>query len=42
MDSTDPYHTVQDLLDHLSAIYEDPNRTFEAKNEFKKLFINKG
>jgi hypothetical protein len=41
-DSTDPYNTVQDLFDHLSAIYEDPNRVFEAKNEFKKLYMSKG
>jgi hypothetical protein len=40
-DSADPYRTIQDLLDHLSEIYEDPNRTFEAKNEFKKLFMSK-
>jgi hypothetical protein len=40
-DAVDPYRTVQDLLDHLNSIYEDPNRLFTAKNEFKKIFMNK-
>jgi hypothetical protein len=37
--SADPYQSATDLLEHLQSIYEDPNRVFKAKNEFKKLFM---
>jgi hypothetical protein len=40
-DAVDRYRTVQDLFDHLTSIYEDPNRLFTAKNEFKKLYMSK-
>ena len=33
------YTTIQDLFEHLTSTYENPNRLFTAKNEFKKLFI---
>ena len=35
----DPYTTIQDLYDHLTTLFENPNRMFIAKNEFKKLYI---
>ena len=38
-DAADPYTTAEDILSHLQSIYEDPNRVFNAKNEFKKLFM---
>ena len=38
-DAIDPYGTVQDLFDHLKSIFEDPNRVFTAKTDFKKLYI---
>ena len=38
-DAVDPYSTVQDLFEHLTSAYENPNRLFTAKNDFKKLFI---
>ena len=34
-----PYTTIQDLFEHLTSAYKNPNRLFIAKNEFKKLFI---
>ena len=33
------YTTIQDLFEHLTFAYKNPNRLFIAKNEFKKLFI---
>ena len=33
------YSTVQDLFEHLTSAYKNPNQLFTAKNEFKKLFI---
>jgi len=38
-DAADPYTTYAEVLSHLQSIYEDPNRIFNAKNEFKKLFM---
>lgn len=38
-DAPDQYTTAEELLSHLQSIYEDPNRVFNAKNEFKKLFM---
>jgi hypothetical protein len=35
----DLYITVQDLFEHLTFAYKNPNRVFIAKNEFKKLFM---
>jgi hypothetical protein len=37
--AVDLYTIVQDLFEHLTSAYENPNRLFIAKNEFKKLFI---
>ena len=34
-----PYTTIQDLYDHLTTSFKNPNRIFTAKNEFKKLYI---
>ena len=34
-----PYTTIQDLYDHLTTLFENPNRMFTAKNEFKKLYM---
>ena len=33
------YITIQDLFEHLTFAYKNPNRLFIAKNEFKKLFM---
>jgi hypothetical protein len=38
-DAVDLYTTVQDLFEHLTFAYKNPNRLFTAKNDFKKLFI---
>jgi hypothetical protein len=38
-DAIDLYTTVQDLFEHLTSAYKNPNRLFTAKNEFRKLFI---
>jgi hypothetical protein len=38
-DAADPYTTYAEVLSHLQSIYEDPNCVFNAKNEFKKLFM---
>ena len=38
-DTVNPYTTIQDLFEHLTFAYENPNRLFIAKNKFKKLFI---
>jgi hypothetical protein len=35
----DLYTTVQDLFEHLTFAYKNPNQLFTAKNEFRKLFI---
>ena len=35
----DPYTTIQDLYNYLTTLFENPNRIFTAKNEFKKLYI---
>jgi hypothetical protein len=37
--AVDLYTTIQDLFEHLTFAYKNPNRLFTAKNEFKKLFI---
>jgi hypothetical protein len=37
--TVDLYITIQDLFEHLTSAYKNPNRLFIAKNEFKKLFI---
>jgi hypothetical protein len=37
--AVDLYSTVQDLFEHLTSAYKNPNRLFTAKNDFKKLFI---
>jgi hypothetical protein len=38
-DAINPYTNIQELFEHLTSAYENPNRLFIAKNEFKKLFI---
>jgi hypothetical protein len=38
-DAINPYSTIQDLFEHLTSAYENPNRLFIAKNDFRKLFI---
>jgi len=38
-DAADPYTTHEEVLEHLQSIYKDPNRLFNAKNDFRKLFI---
>jgi hypothetical protein len=38
-DATDLYTTCAKVLSHLQSIYEDPNRVFNAKNDFKKLYM---
>ena len=38
-DVADPYATYAKVLSHLQSIYKDLNRVFNAKNDFKKLFI---
>ena len=35
----DLYTTIQDLFEHLTSAYKNPNQLFIAKNEFKKLFM---
>ena len=40
-DSSDPYQTVADLYQYLTDIYEDPNRVYVAKDDFRKLYIKK-
>jgi hypothetical protein len=35
----DLYTTIQDLFEHLTSAYKNPNRLFTAKNEFRKLFM---
>jgi len=35
----DLYITIQDLFEHLTSTYKNPNRVFIAKNEFRKLFM---
>ena len=40
-DSTNPIQTLADLYQHLTDLYEDPNRLFNAKGEFKKLYMKK-
>ena len=35
----DLYITIQDLFEHLTSTYKNPNRVFIAKNKFRKLFI---
>jgi hypothetical protein len=37
--AVDLYTTIQDLFEHLTSTYKNPNRLFTAKNEFRKLFI---
>ena len=37
-DSIDLYHLVKDIFQHLATKFEDPNRVFNAKNDFKKLY----
>ena len=40
-DAIDLYQTVNDLFEHLQSIYEDPNKLFTAKIDFRKLFMKK-
>ena len=40
-DSTNPYSSLQDLIQHLTDVYEDPNRVFTAKEDFRKLYMKK-
>ena len=38
-DAVDLYTTYEEVLEHLQSIYKDPNRLFNAKNDFRKLFM---
>jgi hypothetical protein len=38
-DSADPYKNHTEILTHLQSIYEDPNRLFNSKNDFKRLYM---
>ena len=40
-DSIDPFLTLDDILEHLTAVYDDPNRVLNAKDEFRKLYMKK-
>ena len=38
-DSADPYRSAEDIFQHLATKFDDPNRVFNAKNDFKKLYM---
>ena len=38
-DSADPYRSAEDVYQHLATKFDDPNRVFNAKNDFKKLYM---
>jgi archaellum component FlaC len=38
-DSADLYKNHTEILTHLQSIYEDLNRLFNSKNDFKRLYM---
>jgi hypothetical protein len=38
-DSQDPYHSVKDMLDHLTAIFEDPHKVQNACINYRALMM---
>ena len=41
-DSMNPYTDSKDMLNHLKAIYDDPNRVTTAKHQFRQLYMKTG
>ena len=40
-DSANPFLTLDDILEHLTAVYDDPNKVLNAKDKFRKLYMKK-